>query len=40
MTETSTEISDWLVKPITHHAAIDPSEIDLDAEIIDHRLDS
>lgn len=40
MSKTFTEISGWIVERIAHHAEIDPSEVDLDAEIIDYRLDS
>ena len=40
MNKSFTEISDWIVKNIAHHAEMDPAEITLDTDIVNFRLDS
>lgn len=40
MPKTFNEISDWIVKHISIQAEIDPSEVALDTDIVNFRLDS
>jgi acyl carrier protein len=40
MPKTFNEISDWIVEHISEQAEIDPSEIALDTDIVNFRLDS
>jgi acyl carrier protein len=40
MQKTFTEISDWITAHISKHAEIEPSEITLDTDIVNFRLDS
>ena len=40
MHKSFTEISDWIVAHISKHSEIDPSQITLDTDIVNFRLDS
>ncbi|WAC10558.1 acyl carrier protein [Dyadobacter pollutisoli] len=40
MTKNFNEISGWIVERISEHAEIDPSEVALDTDIVNFRLDS
>jgi acyl carrier protein len=40
MPKTFTEISGWIAENISKHAEIDPSEVGIDTDIVNFRLDS
>ncbi|KQS23890.1 acyl carrier protein [Dyadobacter sp. Leaf189] len=40
MNKTFTEISGWIVESIARHAEMDPTQVQVDADIVNFRLDS